>query len=139
MFQDGSSIGLTAGATTFNVTGLTASTSYAFTVFALDAVPNTSSISNTANVTTLNGSEIIDYTSINSNLSTIDWQTRDLFVFGNLGIGTNNTQGYRLAVAGSVVAESVKGELQTNWPDFVFHENYALPTLKEVKDYIEKK
>jgi chitodextrinase len=37
----------------YNVTGLTASTSYAFTVYAKDAAGNTSTVSNTANVTTL--------------------------------------------------------------------------------------
>ncbi|MEB8330058.1 gliding motility-associated C-terminal domain-containing protein, partial [Flavobacteriaceae bacterium KMM 6897] len=37
---------------TFNVTGLTPNTAYAFTVRAIDAVPNESANSNTANVTT---------------------------------------------------------------------------------------
>src|SRR5690606_11288040 len=52
VFQDGTSIGLSGGATSFNVTNLTPATSYAFTAIALDAAENTSLISNTANLTT---------------------------------------------------------------------------------------
>ncbi|UII79927.1 fibronectin type III domain-containing protein [Flagellimonas sp. CMM7] len=55
VFQDGGSLGLTGGATTFNVTGLTASTGYAFTVFARDAAGNVSMVSNTENVNTQAG------------------------------------------------------------------------------------
>ena len=138
VFQDGLSIGLTGGATSLNVAGLTVSTSYAFTVFARDAVPNVSLVSNTANVTTLDPGSVTDYTSENANLTTIDWTTRDLFADRNVGIGTTNTQGYRLAVAGNVVAEEIKVALQGNWPDFVFENNYKLPTLEEVEDHINK-
>ncbi|MEB8328791.1 fibronectin type III domain-containing protein, partial [Flavobacteriaceae bacterium KMM 6897] len=53
VFQGGSLIGTTGGATTtFNVTLLSPSTAYAFTVRAIDAVPNESADSNIANVTT---------------------------------------------------------------------------------------
>ncbi|MCW5521243.1 fibronectin type III domain-containing protein, partial [Aureitalea sp. L0-47] len=45
-------IGNTA-TTSFNVTGLTAATSYSFTVVARDAAGNSSAASNAANVTTL--------------------------------------------------------------------------------------
>ncbi len=53
VFRNAVSIGLTGGVTTLNVTGLTASTAYAFTVRALDAVPNASAQSAPLNVTTL--------------------------------------------------------------------------------------
>ncbi len=53
ILRDGSPIGTTPGTTTFNVTGLTAGTTYAFTVTANDAVPNTSAPSAPLNVTTL--------------------------------------------------------------------------------------
>ncbi|NER13995.1 hypothetical protein GWK08_11125 [Leptobacterium flavescens] len=140
VFQDGNSIGLTGGATTFNVTGLTASTSYAFTVTARDAAGNTSAAGNTANVTTSGGGGVTDYTSANSNLPTVDWQARDLMAAGSLGIGTTGVvPGFRLAVAGNVVAEEVRVDLQANWPDYVFENNYNLPTLKEVEEYIRQK
>jgi len=57
---------------------------------------------------------------------------------GSIGIGTNNTNGYKLAVAGSVVAEEIVVKLQQNWPDFVFKENYKKPDLSDVENYIKK-
>ena len=60
------------------------------------------------------------------------------YTTGNVGIGTSNTQGYMLAVAGNVVAESVKVELEGNWPDFVFEKEYELLGLLEVESFIKK-
>ncbi|MGY3214782.1 hypothetical protein [Mucilaginibacter sp. HD30] len=57
---------------------------------------------------------------------------------GNVGIGTTDPQGYKLAVNGPAVATSMKVKLQANWPDFVFRKEYELPTLTEVKTYIDK-
>ncbi|MEO5776220.1 MAG: reprolysin-like metallopeptidase [Flavobacterium sp.] len=53
VYKDGALLGSTTTATTYAVTGLTASTAYAFTVKAKDAAGNVSAVSNTANVTTL--------------------------------------------------------------------------------------
>src|SRR5690606_34391867 len=94
----------------------------------------------TVNITTSAGQGgVVDYTSENSNLSTIDWTARDLFADRNIGIGTLDTQGYRLAVAGNVIAEGVKVELQGNWPDFVFAEDFDLMPLTDLKSFIETK
>ncbi len=60
------------------------------------------------------------------------------YITGNVGIGTSNTQGYMLAVAGNVVAEAVKVELESNWPDFVFEKDYNLQSLREIETYIKK-
>jgi chitodextrinase len=61
VYQGAAIIGSTTTTTTFAVTGLTASTAYAFTVKAKDAAGNVSAASNTANVTTLaNASNAID-------------------------------------------------------------------------------
>ncbi len=136
VFQDGVSIANTGTTTTFNVTGLSAGTSYDFTVLAEDAAGNVSTAGNTETVVTQAGTGITDYTSENANIATVDWTARDLFADRNIGIGTTNTQGYRLAVAGNVIAEGVKVELQGNWPDFVFEKDYALPRLEEVKAFI---
>lgn len=38
---------------------------------------------------------------------------------GNVGIGTVDPKGYRLAVAGDAIAESMTVDLQANWPDYV--------------------
>ncbi len=51
IFQNGTSIG-TSPTNSFSVTGLTAETSYSFTVNAKDATGNTSATSNTVNITT---------------------------------------------------------------------------------------
>ncbi|UNY98405.1 fibronectin type III domain-containing protein [Zhouia spongiae] len=137
VFQDGVSIGLSGGATTFNVTSLAPNTSYDFTVFARDAAGNVSPSSNVRSVTTLNG-QFTDYTSDNANLPTVDWTARDLFADRNIGIGTTNTRGFRLAVAGDILSEEVRVALQGNWPDYVFSDTYDLIDLKELENYIKK-
>lgn len=55
---------------------------------------------------------------------------------GNVGIGTTNTQGYKLAVAGNMIAESVKVKLQSTWPDFVFQSSYQMPALTDLEKFI---
>ena len=59
---------------------------------------------------------------------------------GNIGIGTTDPKGYKLAVAGTkgIIAEEVTVKLQTNWPDYVFEKDYNLPSLKEVETYIKE-
>ena len=58
---------------------------------------------------------------------------------GNVGIGTSNTKGFKLGVLGKIAAEEVKVAIYNNWSDFVFYDNYKLPTLKEVEKYIKEK
>ncbi|MDW7691792.1 hypothetical protein R9C00_16390 [Flammeovirgaceae bacterium SG7u.111] len=57
-----------------------------------------------------------------------------------IGIGTENISSaeYFLYVAKGIRAEKVKVDLKVNWSDFVFDENYALPTLSEVESYIQE-
>ncbi len=58
----------------------------------------------------------------------------------NIGIGTSlfddGTDTYRLSVNGKIRAEGVK--VYTGWADYVFEEDYHLPTLEEVQKYIKK-
>lgn len=56
---------------------------------------------------------------------------------GNVGIGTPDTQGYKLAVNGNMIAESVKVKLHGSWPDYVFKNNYLLQTLPEMEQFIQ--
>ncbi|NLR78305.1 hypothetical protein [Chitinophaga eiseniae] len=58
--------------------------------------------------------------------------------YGNVGIGTTDTKGYKLAVAGAIVSESVKVKQKNNWPDFVFKPAYQLASLQEVESYVKK-
>ncbi len=58
---------------------------------------------------------------------------------GNVGIGTTDTKGYKLGVKGKIAAEEVKVALYNSWPDFVFEDSYALPSLQEVERYIQEK
>ncbi|WP_421898641.1 hypothetical protein [Marinoscillum sp.] len=57
---------------------------------------------------------------------------------GNVGIGTINTFGYRLAVNGAIGAKEVNVEVTSDWPDFVFGDAYELRSLEEVERYISQ-
>jgi hypothetical protein len=57
---------------------------------------------------------------------------------GNVGIGTTNTQGYKLAINGGAIATAMTVKLYGNWPDYVFKKAYNLPSLTDVKTYIEQ-
>jgi len=56
---------------------------------------------------------------------------------GNVSIGATDPQGYKLAVAGNMIAESIKVKLQGTWPDYVFHDQYNLPSLNQVETFIK--
>jgi hypothetical protein len=56
---------------------------------------------------------------------------------GNVGIGTTNPGTYRLAVNGGIHSQSVNVDL-TGWSDYVFKPTYHLPSLTEVKTYIDR-
>jgi hypothetical protein len=57
---------------------------------------------------------------------------------GNVGIGTTDTKGYKLAVAGSAVAERLVVKKQSSWPDYVFDSSYQLASLYQVERYIQQ-
>jgi hypothetical protein len=57
---------------------------------------------------------------------------------GNVGIGTVDTKGYKLAVAGKAIAEEVTVKLQAIWPDYVFEPTYDLKPLAEIEAYIKE-
>lgn len=60
------------------------------------------------------------------------------FFNGNVGIGTTNNFGYKLAVNGNAIFTEVKVKLYANWPDYVFHRNYNLLPLNELETYLQK-
>lgn len=57
---------------------------------------------------------------------------------GRVGIGTDEFGSHKLTVEGSIGAREIK--IQTGvWSDFVFEEDYHLPTLEEVEKHIKEK
>lgn len=64
-----------------------------------------------------------------------------LYVAGNVGIGVNASNmatGYALSVDGKIICEELKVELSGSWPDYVFSDDYHLPSLEEVEAHIEE-
>jgi len=56
----------------------------------------------------------------------------------NIGIGTSNTQGYKLAVNGTAIFTKVKVKTAGTWPDYVFEKGYELPGLPELERYLTR-
>ncbi|WPU94012.1 hypothetical protein SNE25_00540 [Mucilaginibacter sabulilitoris] len=56
---------------------------------------------------------------------------------GNVAIGTNNPQNYKLAVNGTIHSKSVLIDLN-GWSDYVFEKDYKLPSLQAIKAYIDQ-
>lgn len=55
-------------------------------------------------------------------------------------IGTSQTAaGYKLAVGGKVICEEVKVQLQGNWPDYVFADDYNLMPIETLKAHVAEK
>ncbi|WP_350284674.1 hypothetical protein [uncultured Croceitalea sp.] len=71
------------------------------------------------------------------NGNTLDTPSMMLNESGNLGIGTTNPGTYKLAVRGKIRAEEIK--VETGWADYVFQEDYNLPTLDQVENHIKTK
>ncbi|WP_408040839.1 hypothetical protein [Tenacibaculum amylolyticum] len=61
----------------------------------------------------------------------------NVLIDGRVGIGTT-TPGEKLAVNGTVHAKEVRVDLN-GWPDYVFTDEYTLPTLEEVEQHISEK
>lgn len=57
---------------------------------------------------------------------------------GTVGIGTNQTDGYKLAVVGSIRATEVQIDHLDNWYDCVFDQDYPLKSLEELKTFVDQ-
>lgn len=105
-------IGTTTSATTFNVIGLSASTSYAFNVKSKDAAGNSSPNSNTVNVTTLAPdttpptTPVLSASGTNSTTTTLSWTTST----DNIGVtGYNIYQGAILIGSAAASPTTITG------------------------------
>lgn len=133
VFQGSNEIASNLTTTSYTVSGLSADTTYSFTVRALDASGNESADSNTATTTTSSDTG-------GSNTSTSVWSEANGIASysGKVAVGTTNVpNGYQMAIDGKLITEEVQVELSGSWPDYVFEKGYILPTLKEVKSYID--
>ncbi|SNY94077.1 fibronectin type III domain-containing protein [Flagellimonas pacifica] len=134
VFKDGNLEATLGNVTNYQVTGLTASTTYSFTVSALDAADNESTPSTAVSVTT-------DSASGGGGSGSSVWSEAGSVASytGNVAIGTSSVpSGYKLAVDGHIRTREIRVD-QDTWPDYVFKEGYDLPTLKEVEKYIKEK
>jgi len=57
---------------------------------------------------------------------------------GNIALNTYDAKGYKLAVNGTAIATAITVKLNTNWPDYVFKKDYALPALSDVKTFVDQ-
>ncbi|SEL69197.1 hypothetical protein SAMN04488505_102865 [Chitinophaga rupis] len=57
---------------------------------------------------------------------------------GSVGIGTQDTKGYKLAVNGSAIFTKVKVEAYSGWPDYVFETPYILMPLDSLEGYVKE-
>ena len=67
--------------------------------------------------------------------------TQAMNILSNGTVGINTTYispGYQFAINGSALATSVTVLNRTIWPDYVFKKDYQLPSLTEVKTYIDQ-
>ncbi len=135
IFKDGALEATLGNVITYQVTGLTADTVYNFTVTALDAAGNESVMSNAVSITTNSsgGGSSGGGSSVWSESSSVASYT------GDVGVGTSTVpNGYKMAIDGKLITEEVKVQLSGNWPDYVFAEDYNLPSLKEIQRHIKE-
>ena len=60
------------------------------------------------------------------------------FSNGNVGIGTTNLSGYRLAVNGDALFTKIKVKQYLDWPDYVFDAGYSLRSLTDLEKFIKR-
>ncbi len=133
VFKDSGLEATLGNVTTYSATGLTASTTYQFTVKALDAAGNESADSNSVTVTTNSGS--------GSGGASVWAESGSVASYdGEVAVGTTAVPtGYKMAIDGKLITEEVRVELSDTWPDYVFSEGYNLLSLKELEQYIKEK
>ncbi|SHI45688.1 reprolysin-like metallopeptidase [Flavobacterium terrae] len=124
VYQGATVIGTTAS-TTYNVTGLTASTAYTFSVKAKDAAGNVSASSNTVNVTT--SSVSLTYCTSQGN-NTADERIGRVAI-GSINNASTGTAGYENFTSLSTSAARSSSQTITitpTWTGTVYSEGYAV-------------
>jgi hypothetical protein len=75
---------------------------------------------------------------LNGEINSANYQRMVINKIGNVGIGTINAMdpNYRLFVETGIRTRKVKVD-QSTWPDYVFDQQYKLPSLSEVENFIK--
>ena len=118
-------LGSTTTATTFAVTGLTASTAYTFTVKAKDAAGNVSVGSNTVSVTTL--ANTVTYCTSTSSITTDEKIGKVVFgTISNISTGTAGYEDFTALSTNVVRGTTYTITITPNWTSTVYKEGYAV-------------
>jgi chitodextrinase len=125
VYKNGVLLGSTTTATTYAVSGLTASTTYTFTVKAKDAAGNVSAASNSVSVTT--SANTLSYCAAAGSITTDERIGK--VVFGTISNTSTGTAGYENFTALSTNA--VRGAANTititpTWTSTIYSEGYAV-------------
>jgi hypothetical protein len=102
-----------------------------------DIVPGTSDVGWAAVV--LDGRSKANAKLNNNNVLAVNSYGQNLLLVkanGSVGIGTTDTKGYKLAVNGAGIFTQVKVKVYSAWPDYVFSDNYSLPSLQSLEQFI---
>ena len=84
------------------------------------------------------GGEIIRLTSAGTPAFTVT-DAREVLVHDELLINTaTGKPGYEMSVNGEIVCEEVLVELEADWPDYVFADDYQLMSIPQLKQYLQK-
>jgi hypothetical protein len=79
----------------------------------------------------------VDYISLSPN-GNANNGVMNIYGDGAVGIGTTTPGNFKLAVNGKIWGTEVQVALTNPGPDYVFEKSYTLPTLEEVKSYIDQ-
>jgi len=108
---------------------------FKFTGWTTSSGENMKYVAYEKNGTPLNTDILTDIADYQANM-TSSYFSRFFSFNGNVGIGTA-VPVEALSVKGKILAEEVKVAPSANWPDYVFEENYNLPSLAELENYIK--
>jgi len=122
----GSTLRATVTTTTYAVTGLTAATTYNFSIKAKDAAGNISASSNVVNVTTLAGSSVTYCTSTSNNTADEKIGRVQLGTINNPSTGTAGYENFTALSTNLIRGTAYTITITPSWTSTVYSEGYAV-------------